>query len=115
MRGPCEKHVLRLTNVVLHFTATEVIRSFAHKGLKRLYEADDRSKLAADLVDRIATILAALDEAATVEDLNRPSFRLHHLKGDLKGRWSITVRANWRIVFRFEEGDTYEVDFLDYH
>ena len=89
--------------------------SFAHKGLKRLYEADDRSKLAADLVERIATILAALDEAATVEDLNRPSLRLHQLKGDLKGLWSITVRANWRIVFRFEDGDAYEVDFLDYH
>ena len=70
-----------------------MIRSFAHKGLKRLYEADDRSKLAADLVDRIATVLAALDEAVTVEDLNRPSFRLHQLKGDLKGLWSVTVRA----------------------
>ena len=92
-----------------------MIRSFAHKGLKRLYEADDRSKLAADLVDRIATVLAALDEAVTVEDLNRPSFRLHQLKGDLKGLWSVTVRANWRIVFRFEDGDAYDVDFLDYH
>ena len=92
-----------------------VIRSFAHKGLKRLYETDDRSKLAADLVDRITTILAALDEAAVAQDLDRPSFRLHLLKGDLKGRWSITVRANWRIVFRFEDGDAYEVDFLDYH
>jgi proteic killer suppression protein len=63
-----------------------VIRSFAHKGLKRLYQADDRSKLAADLVDRIAIILAALDEATVVEDLDRPSFRLHLLKGGLKGR-----------------------------
>ena len=94
---------------------TAVIRSFAHKGLKRLYEADDRSKLAAELVERIATILAALDEAAVVEDLDRPSFRLHQLKGDLKGLWSIMVRANWRIVFRFEDGDAHEVDFLDYH
>ena len=92
-----------------------VIRSFAHKGLKRLYEADDRSKLPADLVDRIATILAALDEAVVLEDLDRPSFHLHPLKGNLKGRWSITVRANWRIVFRFDGGDAYEVDYLDYH
>jgi len=92
-----------------------VIRSFAHKGLKRLYEAEDRSKLAAEPVDRVAIILAALDEAAVFEDLDRPSFRLHPMKGDLKGRWSITVRANWRVVFRFEDGDAYEVDFLDYH
>lgn len=95
--------------------AVVVIRSFAHKGLKRLYEADDRSKLAAELVGRIAVVLAALDEAAVIDDLDRPSFRLHMLKGDLKGRWSITVRANWRIVFRFEDGDAYEVDFMDYH
>lgn len=93
----------------------DVIRSFAHKGLKRLYEADDRSKLAADLGDRIAIILAALDEASAIEDLDRPSFRLHRLKGKLKGRWAITVRANWRIVFNFEDGDASEVDFLDYH
>jgi toxin HigB-1 len=99
----------------LYTLQKSVIRSFAHKGLKRLYEADDRSKLAADLVDRIATILAALDEAVRLEDLDRPSFRLHPLKGNLKGRWSITVRANWRIVFHFEDGDAYDVDFLDYH
>lgn len=92
-----------------------MIRSFAHKGLKRLYEAGDRSKLAADLVDRIAGILAALDEAAVISDLDRPSFRLHQLKGTLKGCWSITVRANWRIVFTFEDGDASDVDFLDYH
>jgi proteic killer suppression protein len=58
---------------------------------------------------------AALDEAESVDDLNRPSFRLHPLKGDLKGFWSMTVRANWRIVFRFVDGEALEVDFTDYH
>jgi toxin HigB-1 len=92
-----------------------MIESFAHKGLRRLYETDDRRGLPADLVERLRVILAALDEAGRVEDLERPSFRLHALKGDRKGFWAVTVRANWRIVFRFKDGDAAEVDFLDYH
>ena len=92
-----------------------MIESFRHKGLKRFYQGDDRSKLPPDMVDRIATILAALDAAATIAAMNRPSFRLHRLKGDLKGLWAVTVRANWRIVFRFEEGNAFEVDLVDYH
>ena len=92
-----------------------MIRTFAHKGLRRFYERGDRSKLPADMADRIAVLLAALDEAEVIDDLNRPSFRLHPLKGDLKGVWSVTVRANWRIIFRFSEGDVWDVDFTDYH
>jgi proteic killer suppression protein len=92
-----------------------MIQSFSHKGLKRLYESGDRSKLPADMADRIAVLLAALDEADTVADLDRPGFRLHPLKGNLKAFWSITVRANWRIVFRFEDGHAFDVDFTDYH
>jgi proteic killer suppression protein len=115
LRGPCGWICAKIDKCRFTFYKQSVIRSFAHKGLKRLYEADDRSKLPADLVDRIATILAALDEAVVLEDLDRPSFHLHPLKGNLKGRWSITVRANWRVVFRFDGGDAYEVDYLDYH
>ena len=92
-----------------------MIRSFRHKGLRRLYEDDDRSKLQADLADRIGDILAALDAATRPEDMDRPSFRLHALKGDRKGQWSVTVRANWRIVFVFDEGDAVDVDLVDYH
>ena len=92
-----------------------MIRTFAHKGLRRFYESGDRSRLSSDMAGRIAILLAALDEASTIKDLNRPSFRLHPLKGDLKGFWSVTVRANWRIVFRLEEGDVWDVDFTDYH
>ncbi|MCZ8314393.1 type II toxin-antitoxin system RelE/ParE family toxin [Phreatobacter sp.] len=92
-----------------------MIDSFAHKGLKRFYESQDERKLPPDMVERIAILLAALDEAKVIEDLDRPSFRLHKLKGDLAGYWSITVRANWRIVFRFEDGNASNVDFLDYH
>lgn len=92
-----------------------MIESIRHKGLRRLYEDDDRSKLPAESVERLREILAALDSARTLEALDRPSYRLHMLKDDLKGYWSVTVRANWRIVFRFENGTAYDVDYLDYH
>ncbi len=92
-----------------------MIESFRHSGLKRFYQQDDRRKLPPDMVDRIAAILAALDAAPTIGALNRPSFRLHRLKGDLKGFWAVTVRANWRIVFRFEDGKVFDVDLVDYH
>ncbi len=92
-----------------------MIRSFAHKGLKRYFEADDGRRLPADMLERIGILLAALDEARVDDDMNRPSFRLHKLTGNLNGFWSVTVRANWRIIFRFEGGDAFDVDFLDYH
>jgi toxin HigB-1 len=71
-----------------------VIRSFKHRGLKRLYERDDRSGIRPDLVDTVQEILTVLDDAATPQELNLPGYRLHPLKGDLKGFWSVTVRAN---------------------
>ena len=92
-----------------------MIESFRHKGLKRFYQQDDRSKLPSDMIERIAVILAALDAATTITAMNRPSFRLHRLKGNLKDVWAVTVRANWRIVFRFEEGKAFDVDLVDYH
>jgi proteic killer suppression protein len=92
-----------------------MIESFRHKGLKRFYERDDRSKLPPDMVDRIAVILAALDSANGVAAMNRPSFRLHRLKGELKDFWAVSVRANWRIMFRFEDGKAFDVDLVDYH
>jgi proteic killer suppression protein len=58
---------------------------------------------------------ALLDAAESVIDLDLPTFRLHPLKGDLKGFWSITVRANWRIIFRFEDSGALDVDLVDYH
>lgn len=92
-----------------------MIASFRHKGLKRFYEDDDRSKLPPELVGRIALILAALDTAYGPDDMTDPSFRLHPLKGDRKGQWAVTVRANWRIVFGFAGGNAIDVDFVDYH
>jgi toxin HigB-1 len=92
-----------------------MIRSIKHRGLKRLFERGDRSKLPPDMVNRIRVLLAAIEAAQTIEELERPSFRLHALKGARKGERAITVRANWRLVFRFEDGDVFDVDFVDYH
>jgi toxin HigB-1 len=92
-----------------------MIGSFSHKGLKRLYETDDRRLIRPDLVERIRVVLARLDAAEVIEDLNTPSFRLHQLKGGLKGYWSVTVRANWRIIFRFVNGKAEDVELIDYH
>ena len=92
-----------------------MIENFKHKGLKKFYEEDDSRKLPPEMVERIRDILTAIDAALAVEELNRPSFRLHPLKGALKGSWAVTVRAKWRIVFRFSNGTAIDVDFIDYH
>jgi toxin HigB-1 len=92
-----------------------MIESFAHRGLKRLYERGDRSGIRPDLLDNVEDIIARLDEADTPKALDLPGYRLHQLKGDLKGFWSVTVRANWRIIFRFGNGNAYDVELIDYH
>ncbi len=92
-----------------------MIESFRHRGLKRLYEQSDGSKIRADHLDRIRDVLFHLDKAQDPGDLDLPGYRLHPLKGDRKGHWSVTISRNWRITFRFEDGDAYEVDLVDYH
>ncbi len=92
-----------------------VIKSFRHKGLRSLFEQDDGRKVRADQLERLRLILSALDQAAGAKDMNQPTFRLHPLKGNRTGFWSVTVRANWRVTFRFENGDVYDVDLEDYH
>ena len=93
----------------------EMIRRVRHRGLRRLYADDDRRGLNPEHVEKIARVPARLDVAVRPEDLDLPGFRLHPLTGDLAGYWSITVRANWRIIFRFEEENVTDVDLLDYH
>ena len=92
-----------------------MIAGFRHKGLKRLFEKDDPSGIRPDLHDKVRTILAQLDEARTIEDMRITSLHLHPLKGDRKGLWSVTVRANWRIIFRFSDGYAGDVELIDYH
>ena len=92
-----------------------VVHSFRHRGLKRLYERGDASGIRPDLLNKVVTILARLDAAQSVDGLRVPAFRLHALKGDLKGYWAVTVKANWRIIFRFEGGHAHDAELIDYH
>lgn len=92
-----------------------MIRDFAHKGLKRLFADGNPKGIRPDLVEKIENILFVLNRAKSPGDMNLPGFRLHQLKGRLKGDWAVTVRANWRITFRFEGGDAFGVDLVDYH
>ena len=92
-----------------------MIRSFRHRGLRRLYERGDSSRIAADQLDRITLALADLDAAGKPSDLDLPGYRLHPLRGDRRGLWSISISGNWRITFAFEGGDAYDVDLVDYH
>lgn len=92
-----------------------MISSFRHRGLRRLYERDDPSRIGADLLDRITLALADIDAASKPSDVDLPGYRLHPLRGDLRGLWSISISGNWRIIFRFEDGDAHDVDLVDYH
>jgi proteic killer suppression protein len=92
-----------------------MIESFRHKGLRQLFDDDNPKGLSAEHVRKIKQILALLDAAKNMADLDYPTFRLHPLKGDLKGFWSMTVRANWRIIFHFDDGKATDVDLVDYH
>jgi proteic killer suppression protein len=99
---------------VTHYTQA-VIQSIRHKGLKRLYEDDDSRGVIREHIEKLRDILARLDAASTISDLDLPGFRLHPLKGELKGCWAITVRANWRVIFRFVAGNALDIDYVDYH
>ncbi|HVN64703.1 MAG TPA: type II toxin-antitoxin system RelE/ParE family toxin [Candidatus Binataceae bacterium] len=92
------------------------IRSIRHKGLGRLYRTGDGRDLPAALVEKIADILLAIDGALNPQEVGLfPGWRLHPLKGELKGFWSVTVSGNWRVIFRFDAGDAFDLDFVDYH
>ncbi len=92
-----------------------MLKTFRHKGLKRLFEKDDPSGVRADQARRIRSVLAHLDGARHPDDLALPGYRLHPLKGEFKGHWSVTISGNWRIIFRFDGDDALDVDLVDYH
>ena len=92
-----------------------MIRGFGHKGLKQLFENDIRKGIRPDLLEKAENILFVLNRATKPSDMDLPGFRLHPLKGGRRGFWAVTVRANWRIVFRLEGGDAHDIDLIDYH
>jgi toxin HigB-1 len=92
-----------------------MIGSFKHKGLRQLFDSDNPRGVNPEHIRKIKQILAVMHAAEKIADLDLATFRLHPLKGDLAGFWSITVRANWRIIFKFESGHAFDVDLIDYH
>ncbi|NQW12394.1 MAG: type II toxin-antitoxin system RelE/ParE family toxin [Alphaproteobacteria bacterium] len=92
-----------------------MIKTFAHRGLRALFEKGDRRRLQPEHIEKIENILAVLSAASEVTDMDLPGFRLHALRGDRQGMWAVTVRANWRITFRFEADGAFDVDYVDYH
>ncbi len=92
-----------------------MIQGFRHKGLKLLFEKGDRRKIQSQYAGKIERILARLEAASGAGDMDLPGFRLHSLKGELAGFWSVTLSGNWRIIFRFKHVHADDVDFIDYH
>lgn len=92
-----------------------MIRSFRHRGLKALYDGKTAKRVAAQHVEKLRDILAVLDRSRVPADMDLPGFRFHPLKGNLKGHFAVSVSGNWRVTFRFEDGDAVDVDYVDYH
>jgi proteic killer suppression protein len=92
-----------------------MIKSFVHKGLRDFFESGSLAGIQAKHAPKLRVILAYLNEAETIADMDLPSLRLHSLKGSKKGLWAVSVSGNWRMTFRFEDGHAYVVDYLDYH
>jgi toxin HigB-1 len=108
----------RLYSVAFRYTlwvGNGVIETIKHKGLRRLYEKNDGRGIRPDLVDKVQKILSALEAANNPEDMALSLFRFHPLTGDRRGTYSVTVKANWRVTFRFHEGSALDVNLEDYH
>ena len=92
-----------------------MIATIKHRGLRRLYEKNNRSGIRPDIVDKVQKILSALEAADSPEDMALPMFRFHPLTGVRRGSYSVTVKANWRVTFSFHNGAAYDVNLEDYH
>lgn len=92
-----------------------MIKSFKNKRLQKAFLKDDFSGITPEHIERCRLLLSSINSATDVSDLHQPSFNLHPLKGDRKGIWAVTIRANWRITFKFEDGSAYILDYEDYH
>ena len=92
-----------------------MIKRFCHKGLKKFYESGLLIGIQKHHSKRLQLILTRLDVSKIPQDMNLPGLRLHKLTGELKDFYSVTVKKNWRIIFRFKENDVFDVDYIDYH
>lgn len=92
-----------------------MILSFRHKRLEAFFVSDDRSGLQQSQVKRLRGLLQILHNAHYISDMDRPGLNLHQLKGDRTGFWSVKVDGNYRLIFRYENGNALDVDLVDYH
>ncbi len=92
-----------------------MIQSFRSRALQRFMKRGDVRRIQPEHREKVSDILVRLNASATPEDMDLPGFRLHRLKRDYAGFWAVTVRANWRVIFQFEDGHAANVDYLDYH
>jgi proteic killer suppression protein len=92
-----------------------MIKSFKHKGLKTYFQTGSVAGIQAKHQRKLRMQLVAIDTAQDIDDINLPGFKLHALKGDRDGIWSITVNGNWRITFEFIDGNAYILNYEDYH
>ncbi|MBJ7275880.1 type II toxin-antitoxin system RelE/ParE family toxin [Marinobacter salarius] len=92
-----------------------MIRSFKHKGLAKFFKSGSTAGIQATHAKRLRLILGRLNAATAANDMDLPGLRLHELKGDRSGMWSVTVSGNWRVTFRFDNGDAEVVNYEDYH
>ena len=92
-----------------------MIRNFRSRALRRFMERGDARRVHPEHRETVRDILARLNASATPDDMDLPGFRLHRLSGEYAGFWAVTVRANWRVIFRFDDGHATDVDYLDYH
>ena len=92
-----------------------MIVTIRDRGLRYLWERNDPRYLPSQHIDKIEDILGLLDVAAEPSKVDVPGLRLHQLSGDRAGFWAVRVSRNWRLTFRFEDTDVYDVDLVDYH
>ncbi|NVL89643.1 MAG: type II toxin-antitoxin system RelE/ParE family toxin [Desulfobacterales bacterium] len=92
-----------------------MIQKFKHKGLRRLFESGHTLGVKPQHVERLRRILALLETAETIDDMDLPGLNLHELKGKRKGIWAVKVSGNWRVTFNLKNGDVFNVNYEDYH
>jgi toxin HigB-1 len=92
-----------------------VIKSFRHRGIEVFFRTGSKAGIQTKHAEKLRRQLFALDNARRPQDMNAPGWRLHQLRGDLAGHWSVDVSGNWRLTFAFEDNDAILVDYQDYH
>lgn len=92
-----------------------MIQTFKNKALEKLFKEGNAKGIPKELEKKTRVRLEVIDTATIIDEINIPGYRLHELKGDRQGTWSIKVSGNWRITFTFNDNNAYDIDFEDYH